>query len=179
MFKDNPGITCYNGTVTRWHYGTICYFRKYSDDTFKAIPDYYSPTNYRVIRFADILLCYAECIANLGDVPTAATYVDKVRARVKLSTLANSTIPEIAASVTSPDLFLKRLQTERTLELCFESVRWIDLKRWGLWNTSAGLTDLIAHDPDFANFDVTKHTVMPLPQLEVDNNPNLKQNSGY
>ena len=181
MFTDNPGITCYNGTVTRWHYGTLCYFRKYSDDAFKAIPDYYSPTNYRVIRFADILLCYAECIANLNpsDVSTAATYVDKVRARVKLSTLANSTIPEIAASVTSSDLFLKRLQTERTLELCFESVRWIDLKRWGLWNTPGGLAELIARDPDFANFDVTKHTVMPLPQLEVDNNQNLKQNSGY
>lgn len=183
VFKDNPGITFYNGSVKAWKasWGQECFFRKYTDEAFKTTGDYYSPINYRVIRFADVLLCYAECIANLGDVTTAATYVDRVRGRTStnLPKLQNSTIPEIAACVTSKDLFLKRLQMERSLELCLESVRWMDLKRWGLMDTQEGLTELISRDPDFQNYVIGKNQVMPLPQLEVDNNTNLKQNANY
>ena len=38
---------------------------------------------------------------------------------------------------------------------------------------------ILAKLPDFKNFVIGKNQVMPLPQLEVDNNTNLKQNDNY
>jgi hypothetical protein len=68
---------------------------------------------------------------------------------------------------------------ERSLELCYEGVRWADLKRWNLWNTAEGLNELISRDADFTNFVVGKSSRMPIPRSEVDNNPNLEQNPLY
>jgi len=65
------------------------------------------------------------------------------------------------------------------LELSLESVRWIDLRRWGLLESQAGLDELIARDADFENFELGKHHILPLPQFEVDNNPNMVQNPNY
>jgi tetratricopeptide (TPR) repeat protein len=183
LFKDFPGETLFNGTIVKWRFNWLnnCYFRKYGDDYFKDRSDYYSPINYRVIRYADVLLCYAECLAQLDLVSEAVNYVDRVRTRpsTNLPELSSSTIPEIAASVTSKDLFLKRLQMERALELSLESVRWIDLKRWGLLETQEGIDELKTRDADFVNFELGKHDILPLPQFEVDNNPNMTQNPKY
>jgi hypothetical protein len=94
-----------------------------------------------------------------------------------LSKLENSKL--YASAVISKAAFLKRLQMERSLELCYEGVRWADLKRWKLWDTPAGLNELIGRDPDFSNFVVGKSSRLPIPQSEVDNNTNLKQNPLY
>lgn len=183
MFTDFPNETLFAGTITKWRltWRKNCYFRKYGDDYFKTRSDYYSPINYRVIRYADVLLCYAECLAQLNDVDNAVTYIDRVRNRpsTNLPKLAESTVPEIAASVKSKDALLKRLQMERALELSLESVRWIDIKRWGLLDTQEGIDELKSRDADFENFQIGKHNVLPLPQFEVDNNPNLTQNPNY
>jgi len=183
IFKDFPNERLFAGTITKWKatWFKNIFFRKYGDDYFKSKTDYYSPINYRVIRYADILLCYAECLAHLGDVASAVTYVDMVRTRpsTNLPPMALSVIPEIAASVNSKDAFLKRLQMERALELSLESVRWIDLRRWGLLETQEGIDELKIRDPDFNNFELGKHHILPLPQFEVDNNPNLHQNPHY
>jgi hypothetical protein len=103
----------------------------------------------------------------------------RTRPSTNLPPLASSTVPEIAASIGSKDAFLKRLQMERALELSLESVRWIDLRRWGLLETQAGIDELAARDPDFNNFEIGKHRILPLPQFEVDNNPNMTQNPNY
>lgn len=58
--------------------------------------------------------------------------------------------------------------------MCGESVRWIDLKRWDDLETQAKVDEIAARDPDFNNFDVGVHIRLPLPQVEVDNNINLK-----
>jgi hypothetical protein len=91
--------------------------------------------------------------------------VDKVRERAGLLKLADS---QWSTSLDSKDAFIKRLQTERTLELCFEGWRWADLKRWGLLDSQAGVDELKARDRDFNNFVVGKHRRMPIPRNEVD-----------
>jgi hypothetical protein len=48
-----------------------------------------------------------------------------------------------------------------------------------LLETQAGIDELKARDPDFENFELGKHHILPLPQFEVDNNPNLVQNPNY
>lgn len=184
IFKDFPSEKLFAGTITKWRFNwakTECFFRKYGDDYFKTVTDYYSPINYRVIRYADVLLCYAECLAELNDLSKAVDYVDMVRTRPSTNhtTMANSPIPEIAAAATDKALFLKRLQMERALELSLESVRWIDLRRWGLLETQEGIDELKLRDTDFNNFELGKHHVLPMPQYEVDNNEYLEQNENY
>lgn len=151
------------------------WFRKYQRDYFRTNEDYFSQVNFRLIRFADVLLMYAEALNELGQTATAYTYVDMVRARAKLGPLATA-YPTIG---TDKDKFRDRLKIERGLELCGESVRWADLKRWGDLETQQRVDIVSQRDPDFKNFVVGKHIRLPLPQVEVLNNPNLKQNPGY
>ena len=174
---ENPLL--YNRT---WQasWGDHMFIRKYSTTYYRNLEDYFAPNNYRLIRYADILLMYAECIVETGGSLTeAAQYVDKVRQRpsTNLPSLANSVH---ADALTSRESFLKRLQMERTLELCFEGWRWADLKRWGLLDSQQGIDELRSRDADFNNFIIGRHSRLPIPQIEVDNSDNkLTQNPDY
>ncbi|KOS05825.1 hypothetical protein AM493_07075 [Flavobacterium akiainvivens] len=151
------------------------FFRKGHRDYYRNNEDYYCQVNYRLIRYADILLMYAEALNQLGQTAEAYQYVDMVRARANMAPLATAH-PEIG---NNQALFLARLKNERVLELCGESVRWLDLKRWGDLESQAGVDVIKTRDADFNNFVVGKNIRLPLPQQEVDNNPNMTQNPGY
>lgn len=155
-----------------------CYIRKYNTSYYRETEDYFARNNYRILRYADILLNYAECIVETGGTPNeAATYVDKVRQRAGLAPLAQS---QWKSCLTSKDAFMKRLQMERSLELCFEGWRWADIKRWGLLDTQEGIDELKSRDADFTNFVIGKHRRLPIPQIEVDNSEGqLTQNPMY
>jgi len=126
--------------------------------------------NYHVIRYADVLLMYAECLANTGDIPSAATYVQRVRDRANL--------PDREAEFAGYDLtqFMDQLAHERVTELAIEGLRWYDIKRWGWLDDPAKLNELEANDPDFATY-ATNRKFQPIPQTELDRNPNLVGNS--
>ncbi|MCD8540748.1 MAG: RagB/SusD family nutrient uptake outer membrane protein [Leadbetterella sp.] len=153
------------------------FIKKYSTD---ASPLYYwNDNNFRSLRYADMLLLYAEAL-NEANGPNAKAIecVNRVRQRVNLPTLQNSTYYNGATITGSKEAFREHLKIERGLELSLECVRWIDLKRWGLDNQSA-IDQLKTRDADFNNFIVGKSSRMPIPQSEVDNNPNLSQNPNY
>lgn len=158
-----------------WNWGEQVYFRKYARDYFRENEDYFAQNNFRMVRYADILLMYAEVLNELGQTAEAYQYVDQVRARANMRPLAEA-YPQIG---NDPELFLERLKVERTLELFSESVRWPDLKRWGDLETQAGVDRLAARDPDFNNYVIGRSIRMPIPQTEVENNPNLDQNPQY
>lgn len=151
------------------------WFRKYSRDYSRNNEDYFNPINNRVIRFADILLMYAEALNELDQTANAYQYVDRVRQRVNLAPLATA-YPTIG---NDKEGFRERLKVERALELCGESVRWADLKRWGDLDSQAAVGSVAQRDPDFKNFVVGKSIRLPLPQIEVENNTNLIQNPNY
>jgi hypothetical protein len=159
-----------------------CYIRKYNTSYYRDREDYFARNNYRIMRYADILMNYAECIVQTeGSITEAAQYVDKVRERAGMSKLADS---QFKSCLNSKDAFMDRLEIERTLELCFEGWRWADLKRWGLLDSQDGLNRLKARDRDFVNFIMGKHRRLPIPQIEVDNSevegtPQLTQNPNY
>ena len=159
-----------------WEWGANeAFFRKYERDYYRNNEDYYSQVNFRVIRYADVLLMYAEVLNELDQTALAYPYVDQVRSRVNLRPLALA-YPLIGMN---KDLFRERLKMERAKELFSEGVRWPDLKRWGDLETEAKVDVIAQRDPDFNNFEVGKHVRLPLPQSEVLNNPNLEQNPGY
>ncbi len=167
-----------------------CYIRKYSTSYYRDREDYFAPNNYRIMRYADILLNYAECIVMTGGTASeAARYVDKVRERAGMKKLSESEYIQknYPDCLSSKEGFMNRLEIERTLELCFEGWRWADLKRWGVLEDKTKI-DMIAkyRDADFANFVIGKHNRLPLPTKEVDisketptSTPKLPQNPGY
>lgn len=159
-----------------WEWGADeAWFKKYSRDYYRSNEDYFNQVNNRIIRYADVLLMYAEALNELGQTTNAYQYVNLVRKRANMTTMELA-YPAIGAD---KDLFRERLKMERMLELCGESVRWADLKRWGDLDTQAAVNKVALRDPDFKNFVVGKSIRLPLPQVEIENNPNLKQNPNY
>lgn len=159
-----------------WEWGEEeAWFSKGARDYMRDNEDYYSQVNWRLIRYGDILLRYAEVLNELGMTADAYQYVDRVRERSNMAPLAEA-YPEIG---NNSDRFLERLKMERVLELAGESTRWADLKRWGDLETQEAVDEIAQRDPDFQNFEVGKNSRLPIPQDEVQNNPNLEQNPQY
>lgn len=151
------------------------WYRKYLDDYFRIndFEVFNSPINFRVIRFADVLLMYAEALNAAGRTADAYAYVDRVRERSGLRKLS------VALPGMNQTAFLQQLMHERITELTGESLRWNDLARWGYFDDAAKLAELKARDPEFNNFILGRNKYMPIPQVEIDINPNLKQNPGW
>lgn len=144
------------------------WFRKLLNDNWKNQEGFRSPNNYRLIRYADVLLMYAECLNGLGRTTDAYQYVDRVRQRAGLSTLT------AAKPGLNQAQFLTQLKHERLTELAGEGWRWADLARWG--DLSPALAN---RDADFSGFIVGKHELYPIPQSDIDLNANLTQNPKY
>jgi hypothetical protein len=123
-----------------------------------------SPMNFPVQRYADVLLMKAEALNELGRTSEAEAPLNEVRSRAGLSVVTGL----------SKDAFREKVLDERRIELAFEGQRWFDLIRVnnGLYAInflhSIGKTNMTA-----------KHLLFPIPQKEIDANPNLTQNPGY
>ena len=122
--------------------------------------------NYPIIRYADVVLMYAECLANNGNISQAASMVQMVRNRANL--------PDRSAEFGgySLDQFMEQIAHERVMELAIEGHRWYDIMRWGWLEDPNKLAELQANDAEFNTF-VPQRTVMPIPLTELDRNPNL------
>jgi hypothetical protein len=139
-----------------------------------------SGDDYYLIRLADILLLKAEALNESGNTSEAASLVNTVRSRVQLDPVSGAL---------SQDEMKTAILNERRLELAFEAQRWDDLVRNGVATTvmqaleeyTYSCVDGVPGDPvkmDYSKCD-QNHWIMPIPQLEIDANPNLKQNPGY
>lgn len=116
--------------------------------------DLTSPVNYRVIRYADVLLMAAEALYQTGDAGTAQTYVNQVRARVSMPDITLGSVEDI--------------WNERRLELSCEGHRFFDLVRTGKAASS------------IEGFQSNKNELFPMPQIEIDlAGGNWSQNTGY
>jgi starch-binding outer membrane protein, SusD/RagB family len=144
-------------------YKTIPHFNKYFDLTTPASPGQ-SSKNTPIIRFAEVLLIYAEAANELnGPTVEAFAAIDRVRKRAGIDLL----------SVTSPAIskedFREAVFEERRKELVYEYQRWFDLARRG---SDYFVARLKAAGKTNAQ---PKHIHFPIPQRELDLNPNLKQ----
>lgn len=114
-------------------------------------------TNWRLVRYADVLLMAAEANYRAGNEPKAQGYINQVRTR--------SSLPSITPTGTA---LFNAIVTERQLELAFEGVRFQDLVRWGL-----GVQELGS-----LGFTANKHELLPIPDNDIKTG-NLKQNPGF
>lgn len=160
-----PGSTWFPNRVATPYPRADWQHRKYSNLTPGGLGDDIgqfqgSSINMRIIRYADVLLMFAEALNQQGQTfsAEAAAAVNQVRARVSL--------PPITAT-TGPQLF-QAIINERRLELAFEQCRREDIVRWGIAREVLG-----------NRFVTGKHELLPIPQNEIDLNGRLTQNPGY
>ncbi len=135
------------------------------------------PQNFIIFRYADVLLLYAEALNEVNNGPTAEAYsaINKVRRRAYGLPIDT---PAAAIDLTGLDKqgFFNAVVQERSWELAGEGMRWFDLKRWKL------LIDRVKATPSQLPSEVIeeKHYFYPIPQNEIDVNPNLlPQNDGW
>jgi len=145
----------------------------------------YLPTNFPLLRYADVLLMAAEAENEInGPTSLAHEYLNQVRTRAKASLFTDANL------ITDKDSFRKILQDERSRELCFEGVRRMDLRRWGiLISTMKENNDFISSNaPDATTKNngmrpglniQEKHLYFPIPLQEISLDPLLTQNPGY
>jgi len=129
--------------------------------------------NWRIIRYADILLMHAEALNNQGMTSQAATFVNMVRERAGVSTISSSM---------SQDDMTQAIIDERVLELTGESHRFFDLVRWGLADEYLGQNSLHGDHPKSLSggiFQENRHEYIWIPLSEIGANPNISQNPGY
>lgn len=130
-----------------------------------------SSNDFPVIRYADVLLIYAEANNELGQSAIAHEYINMVRKRARFDgTAYANAVPDYSGL--SKEQMREAIIKERRLEFVAEGQRWFDLARTGTLETKVPL----------AKTGVTpaaKHYKFPIPQREVDLNPNLPQNDGY
>lgn len=108
--------------------GTTCtgyYMRKLFDESLPKDKMRSTDLTFYFMRYAEVLLIYAEAMAEQGNLTEACKALNEVRARVDL--------PGVEAS--SKVDFMKHLRHERMVELAFEGHRFWDIRRWGLGTT--------------------------------------------
>ncbi len=119
-----------------------------------------SDVDFPILRYADVLLMYAEALNEQGKTAEALPFLNQIRKRAGL---ADKT------GLNQAD-FRLAIEQERRVEFAFEGHRWYDLIR-----TNRQQIVLSAKGLAIKEF----HKLFPIPQREVDLNANLTQNPGY
>ncbi|MEM7656057.1 MAG: RagB/SusD family nutrient uptake outer membrane protein [Bacteroidota bacterium] len=135
-----------------------------------------SHSNYQLMRYAEVLLIAAEAAAELGNTGEATMYVNMLRERARNGdgTGPTSEVPANLSNVTVEDVL-----EERRIELAFEHKRWYDIVRRRLGGEVFGPNGFETELQGTQNFDPSRDYLLPIPPLEITNNPNLTQNPGY
>jgi hypothetical protein len=159
--------------------------RKYSYDATSMMPSgttfAHTDYNWRLIRLADVMLMYADCLSRLnpsnvapGDVNSAVYWVDQVRTRANRVMTDQShlysartglpgQLPTATALMASKGWTMFQLiRHERYVELYCEGHRFYDLKRW-----KAGPGEILYK----SGYTGYQSLTLPVPQTELDNNP--------
>ena len=110
-----------------------------------------SPLNHRILRFADVLLMYAEACNELGDDGEAQAALNRVRDRVDLP----------AVTATGNDL-RHAIRKERRLELAFEQNRLYDIRRWTDDNGKKMICNILGPNGSFVQWNMNEDTRDPL-----------------
>ena len=159
--------------------------------------------NNVVMRYAEVLLLYAEACVNDGDAAEAKKYVNMIQERAGSKTV-------------SATVDMNVLKKEKSYELWLEGSRWLDLVRWGdtdrvkkagqdvpklfdkihrepqstdqgiKWldnDNSQRFYTVSTHEAIDAKYDVGfkagQHEFFPFPASVMDKNPNMVQNPGW
>ena len=193
---NNLEVTNQYATFTGYHW------KKYFDETDLPGDVARSELNFIIMRYAEVLLTYAEAKIEMNDIDNSVLdAINEVRSRPSVE------MPAIQAGMTQAEL-RDLIRYERTVELAQEGFRLFDLRRWRIAEhvmpgnmlgrrIKAHWYDEIVPSfneygkPVYRNeetvfqiistntFDPSKHYLWPVPQREMDVNRELEQNPGW
>ncbi len=169
-----------NGDRTKTGYG----LKKLIDEKYVTADQVYQggDNDWIYIRYAEVLLNYAEA-QNEAAGPDAAVYnaINLVRQRAGQPGLSGLSQSDLRA----------RIRNERRVELAFEEHRFWDVRRWKqgavYFNVPVNKVRVTQSGSAF-NYNIEQlenrvykenYNLLPIPQTEIDRNPNLTQNPGY
>jgi len=125
--------------------------------------------NVRILRYADIVLMYAEAANESGQTNEALQKLEWVRARARNG--GNTILPPI--TTTDQSMLRDLIRHERRIEMAMEHERFFDLVRWGI-------ADNALHAAGKVNFNSMRDDLLPISQIQIDLSKGiLKQNPGY
>ena len=179
ILYNKPGVKLYGQDFATYYAGNsadlndlFCHKYENSDGEFANEFDWRSGINERIMRYADVLLMYAECLNETSATAEAYTWIQKVRDRVGLPSLLT-----VKPNMTQAQM-RDQIAHERFLEFPLEGHRFDDIRRWGWLQDPTKLAWLKSRDAEFDTYKAGRE-FFPIPQLEMDNNPGMTQNDGY
>tara|TARA_R110000744_G_scaffold316945_1_gene423607 strand:+ start:5575 stop:7107 length:1533 start_codon:yes stop_codon:yes gene_type:complete len=125
--------------------------------------------NWKILRYADVLLMYAEAENEVnGGAVSAHNAINVVRSRVNMPNYEGMSQVDLRQAI----------RDERVRELALEGWRFFDMNRWGI------TADRFEQNPEFRSnsqgvFVRGQHEYLPIPSQDVESNSNLNQNPGY
>ncbi len=174
-----PGTQFKGAVVTAIQYPSTGYgLKKYTifKDNEKPVSAPTSGTselNLILLRYADVLLMYAEA-KNEDTGPDQSVFdaLNLIRARAKM--------PNVATGLNQEDLRAE-IRHERRIELAGEGLYYYDIRRWRIADQvlNGNITNSAGARIDSRLFDANKDYLWPVPSIAIQNNPALKQNPNY
>ncbi|MEK6152432.1 RagB/SusD family nutrient uptake outer membrane protein [Flavobacteriaceae bacterium 3-367] len=123
-------------------------------------------SDHLIIRYADVILKYAESLNENGQTAEAVVQLNAIRARAGLAGTTATTQAEVRAAI----------RLERRFEFIGEGQRWFDLKRYG--TAVSVMNAFFASTGAGVTIDENK-LVLPIPQSQLDTDASITQNPGY
>lgn len=162
------------------------YWRKYYDPTHLA--GFASGLNLILIRYADVLLMYAEAQNEVSKIDVG-NWDQTIRALRERAGFTDAVALSYDASLTQDEL-REVIRNERRVELAMEGLRIFDIRRWRI---AEDVLNGWAHGAQFGpsgvdngylrvnerTFDPSRHYLWPIPRDERNLNPNLGQNPNW
>lgn len=162
------------------------YWRKYFDPTHMTA--FASGLNLILIRYADVLLMYAEAKNEQAKL-SAADWESTIREIRERAGFTDATALDYNAALTQGEL-REVIRNERRVELAMEGLRIFDIRRWEI---AEDVLNGWAHGAQFGpaeidngylrvnerTFDPSKHYLWPVPRDERNLNPDLGQNPNW
>ncbi len=131
------------------------------DDMYQQVTQ---NNNYRIMRFAEILLLHAEACVKIGKLAEAATDINRIRTRAGL----------VEKSWSGADELMKEIEHQKLLEFSLEGIRFFDLIRW--YTPNELKQKFIQNDKQGAENFMEKHFYYPIPAGETETNTAIRQN---
>lgn len=161
------------------------YCRKMAEDNSSGNTERCFP----LMRYAEVLLNYAEACNETGETTTAIEQVIRLRERAGIQPGTDGRFG-IKAGISQAEA-RELIRNERTVELAFENHRFFDMRRWklaeqvfnqdpgGVKIVQAGSTYTYTYTPTRPYVFFKAMYLMPIPQSEINRAPGLKQNPGW
>lgn len=167
------GISCIDGSSVGSGDGTTTtgrWWRKYLNVNLNCEMTQQAGSaenNERLMRYADVLLMYAESVLMSGGDPSLATSaVQEVRDRANLP----------VKNYANNDELMEEIRHQRLMEFAYENIRYFDLIRWGILEDAlinAGFSS------EAANYNPVRDKYFPIPPVEVNSNRNMSQSAPW